>query len=204
MAKDPAFLFYASDFITGVTDLTMEERGQYITLLCLQHQKGHLQEKTIRLSVGSVSNDVLSKFKQDEQGYYYNERLEIEVEKRIKFTESRRYNGSKGGRPKTDEKPLGYPYGKPYAKPYAKPSENLPENRNEDINIDKCIEVALKDEKWMRLNNTTEKELNIFKLKLEKEGVTYKPFIDFKTHFSRWKKKMPEELKESQSTKVVI
>jgi len=51
MAKDPAFLFYSSDFLSGITDLTMEERGQYITLLCLQHQKGSLSEKTIRLSV---------------------------------------------------------------------------------------------------------------------------------------------------------
>jgi hypothetical protein len=62
MAKDPAFLFYSSDFLNGVADLTMEERGQFITLLCLQHQKGTLTDKTIRLSLGSVSVDVLSKF----------------------------------------------------------------------------------------------------------------------------------------------
>ena len=31
--KDPAFLFYSSDFITGCMGLTMEERGQYITLI---------------------------------------------------------------------------------------------------------------------------------------------------------------------------
>ena len=70
--KDPAFLFYSSDFLNGVVDLTMEERGQYITLLCLNHQKGELTEKTIRLSVGSVSVDVLAKFKQDENGLLYN------------------------------------------------------------------------------------------------------------------------------------
>lgn len=103
MAKDPAFLFYSSDFLSGITDLTMEERGQYITLLCVQHQKGVLTEKTIRLLVGSVSVDVLSKFILDDNGNYYNERLKEESEKRKKFTESRRNNGNKGGRPKKNE-----------------------------------------------------------------------------------------------------
>ena len=42
MERDPAFLFYSSDFLSGIADLNMEERGQYITLLCVQHQKGRL------------------------------------------------------------------------------------------------------------------------------------------------------------------
>lgn len=117
-SKDPAFLFYSSDFLTGCVDLTMEERGQYITLMCLQHQKGHLSEKTIRLSVGSASVDVLDKFNKDKNGNFFNKRLENEIEKRETYAESRRLNGSKGGRPKKNEKP------------YAKPYENLHENVN--------------------------------------------------------------------------
>ncbi|MEI7513709.1 MAG: hypothetical protein WCJ74_03765, partial [bacterium] len=78
MSKDPAVLFYTGDFLNGCMDLTFEERGQYITILCLQHQKGHLSEKTIRLSVGSVSVDVLKKLSQDESGNYFNERMELE------------------------------------------------------------------------------------------------------------------------------
>jgi len=129
MAKDPAFLFYSSDFLNGVADLTMEERGQFITLLCLQHQKGTLTDKTIRLCLGSVSVDVLSKFTKDKDGNFYNERLMDEIEKRIQFTESRRNNGSKGGRPKNNTKPLGL------AKHNLMEDEN--ENENEDININK-------------------------------------------------------------------
>ena len=98
--SSPAFLFYSSDFLNGVADLTMEERGQYITMMCLQHQKGALSEKTIRLCLGSVSVDVLSKFKQDENGLYYNERLKDEIDKREQFVDSRKFNGKKGGRPK--------------------------------------------------------------------------------------------------------
>lgn len=129
MGKDPAILFYSSDFLSGVTDLTMEERGQYITLLCLQHQKGNLSEKTIRLSVGSVSVDVMSKFLRDENGNYYNLRLKNEIEKRMKFVESRINNGKLGGRPKekkiTDRLFVGYP------------KNNLPENENENKNKDR-------------------------------------------------------------------
>ena len=100
MAKDPAVLFYTSDFMSGCLDLDMNERGQYITLLCAQHQKGALSEKTIRLLVGSVSVSVLSKFKVDENGNYYNERMKLESEKRAQFIDSRHNNGLKGGRPK--------------------------------------------------------------------------------------------------------
>lgn len=129
MAKDPAFLFYSSDFLNGVSDLTMEERGQYITLLCLQHQKGSLSEKTVRLTVGSVSVDVMRKFEKDEQGNYFQSRLKEEIEKRVNFTESRRNNGFKGGRPKASEKPSGYP------------TPNLMENVNENVNEDKNINI---------------------------------------------------------------
>ena len=122
--KDPAFLFYSSDFLNGVVDLTMEERGQYITLLCLNHQKGELTEKTIRLSVGSVSVDVLSKFSKKENGNFFNARLDEEIEKRKLFTESRRNNGLKGGRPRKNKKPLGFA------------KDNLMEDENENVNED--------------------------------------------------------------------
>lgn len=129
MANDPAFLFYSSDFLTGVSDLDMEERGQYITLLCLQHQKGPLNEKTIRLCVGYASVSVLAKFTQNDKGEYYNERLEYEVLKRASYTASRRMNGKKGGRPpkreKSQQKNLGETIAKPYgfgAEPYETPS----------------------------------------------------------------------------------
>ena len=130
--KDPAVLFYPGDFLNGVIDMTMEERGQYITLLCYQHQKGHIKEETIRLLVGSCSVNVLEHFKIDKNGLYYNPRMELEMEKRHNFTESRRQNGLKGGRPKQEE-----------TKPSGKPTKNLVVNHmdnhmgNENININK-------------------------------------------------------------------
>jgi uncharacterized protein YdaU (DUF1376 family) len=96
MAKDPAFLFYPGDFLTGVQDLTMEERGQYITLLCLQHQKGPLTEKMIRLSCGNAAADVMAKFRQDPAGNFYNERLVEEIEKRAAHAEKQRQRAKSG------------------------------------------------------------------------------------------------------------
>ncbi len=101
---DPAFLFYSKDFLTDVADLTMAERGVFITLLCLQHQRGHLSPKIISVSVGRASADVMSKFCVDPDGNYYNERLDDVIQKRASFAESRRINGSKGGRPRNREK----------------------------------------------------------------------------------------------------
>ena len=105
MAKDPAFLFYSQDFYTGVATLNWEERGKFISILCLMHQQGRMSEETIRFLVGSVSDNLKSKFSIDQKGLWYNKRLEDEATKRNKFTESRRENGLLGGRPKAKGKP---------------------------------------------------------------------------------------------------
>ena len=90
--KDPAFLFYSSDFLTGTMLLNMEQKGKYITLLCLQHNKGRLTEKDMLSICGSYDADVFAKFTKDEEGYFFNERLSLEVQKRKAYSESRRNN----------------------------------------------------------------------------------------------------------------
>ena len=154
MAKDPAFLFYSSDFLTGVTDMTMEERGQYITLLCLQHQKGRLSEKTCRLSLGlseiTQASDVMAKFIKDEDGFYYNKRLEDEVLRRKKSADASRNNGILGGRPKKHET---------YEEPNknlqvisritkTEPRKNLSEDENENITEDKDLIETFFETAW--------------------------------------------------------
>ena len=143
-SKDPAFLFYSADFIVGCSDLTMEERGQYITLICLQHQKGHLSEKNIKIAVGTVSEDVLDKFQVDENGCYFNKRVEEEIDKRTKYLSAQRENGAKGGRPKKDvqndnpKETRGFSL----AKPKQNPSENENINVNKSINDSKNIDIV--------------------------------------------------------------
>ena len=93
MAKDPAFLFYSADFIVGTYEMTDEQVGRYIRLMCLQHQKGHLSESVV-LSVmgGEIDKEVIGKLKRDDDGLYYNERLDEETNKRRKYSESRAKN----------------------------------------------------------------------------------------------------------------
>lgn len=92
MAKSPAVMLYTSDFLVEVMDMTMDARGKYITLLCLQHQKGHLSEKTIKACVKTLPPEVREKFEQDENGYYFNRKLDEEIERRNAYSESRSKN----------------------------------------------------------------------------------------------------------------
>ena len=92
MAKDPAMLFYTSDFLTGVTLLSMKERGQYITLLCLQQQMGHMSMQQMQTAVGKMSPGLLDKFVQDEEGLYYNRRADLEISKRKAHCDKQRQN----------------------------------------------------------------------------------------------------------------
>jgi uncharacterized protein YdaU (DUF1376 family) len=123
MAKDPAVLFYTSDFLSGTAFFTDEQRGQYIRLLCEQHQNGHIPENHMVSICFSLGSPVVKKFVKDAEGNYYNERMEKEIEKRRHFLDTRYFNGKKGGRPQK-------PNNEPSALPNSKPTENLSDNDN--------------------------------------------------------------------------
>lgn len=135
MAKDPAVLLYSSDFLAGIQDLTMEERGQYITLLCLQHQKGHLSDKTINLCVGNAAADVMAKFRQDPAGLWYNPRMDKEIEKRQEHSKKQSERAAEGWKKRKNDAAA---YATPEATAYAAamPLEDV--NENEDINKEVC------------------------------------------------------------------
>lgn len=95
MAKDPAFLFYSSDFMMGTALLSETEVGQYIRIMCHMHQSGHLSLEDMKNICPNISSKVVAKFKVDEQGNYYQERLEQEIIKRKNYSESRRNNRKK-------------------------------------------------------------------------------------------------------------
>jgi len=99
--KDPAFLFYSDNFLTGTMFFSDEQVGKYIRLLCAQHLTGHLLEKDMLKICKTHNVDIWDKFVQDKGGKYYNVRLENEIIKRKKFTESRAKNRS--GKNKEDK-----------------------------------------------------------------------------------------------------
>lgn len=90
--KDPAFLFYSDNFLSGTMFFTDEQTGKYIRLLCAQHLTGHLEEKHMIFICKGRDEDIFSKFVKDSDGKYYNERLELEINKRLKYSESRSNN----------------------------------------------------------------------------------------------------------------
>jgi len=123
MSKDPAFLFYSSDFLTGTMFLTNEQIGIFIRLLCVQHQKGRLREKDMLKICKTYDEDVFEMFTKDDENLFYNERLEAEVNKRKAYSESRRNNR------KNKTTPL-----KNTSLTYVKHMENENENENVIIN----------------------------------------------------------------------
>jgi uncharacterized protein YdaU (DUF1376 family) len=109
MSKDPAFLFYPNDYIGGTMGMTFEEKGAYMELLMLQFNRGHMTSHMIGQTVGQIWVKIQDKFVKDADGLWYNERLDMEKERRKTFTESRRNNISgKNQHTKTKEKQEGH------------------------------------------------------------------------------------------------
>jgi len=95
MAKDPAVLFYTSDFLSGTLTMNYEQKGKYITLLCYQHQQGFLLEEDFKAILDGTDSKVFNKFQKLDDGKYYNLKLKVESERRKAYTESRRNNRTK-------------------------------------------------------------------------------------------------------------
>lgn len=92
MAKDPAVLLYTQDFLVGTITMSYEQRGKYITLLCLQHQKSKLTLKDLQAILTDEDYEVAEKFPKQPDGFYYNVRMYEEAIKRKNYSESRRKN----------------------------------------------------------------------------------------------------------------
>tara|TARA_R110000868_G_scaffold5473_4_gene32980 strand:- start:506 stop:1162 length:657 start_codon:yes stop_codon:yes gene_type:complete len=103
MAKDPAFLFYPGDWLGGTLGMSFEEKGAYIDLLVLQFNRGHMTSHMIGQTVGQIWMKIQNKFIQDENGLWYNARLDEEKFKRKAFVGSRK-NNLKGNNQHTKNK----------------------------------------------------------------------------------------------------
>jgi len=201
MAKDPAMLWYWGDWHSGTSLYSRFLKGCYIDILHAQFNNGHLSIEEIKTCLGSDFGAswpaIQKKFKQDENGLFFNERLEHEKEKRQKFTESRRQSrlGIKNNVRKT----------------YDEHTSRRMENENENINvldkvntvdvfpIEKCLEISLKDSRWVKAVDSSESELKTFNKLLEQSGIYDKNPLDYKNHFGNLKRKKPELFKNAIS-----
>ena len=125
MAKDPAFLFYPGDWLGGTMLLTRHQKGCYMDLLMAQFNSGPLSLDQIKLVLGqdqALWTVLQDKFKKDNSGRFFNQKLATEIEKRKSYVESRSTN--KKGKTKS--------YDKSYENHMSGHMEN--ENRNEYVN----------------------------------------------------------------------
>lgn len=174
MGKDPAFLFYSSDFLTGTMFFSNEQVGLFIRMLCAQHQHGgRINTNELRTQCERIANGdaVYSKFKHDKRGSY-NERLEKEMIKRSKKGESARESANyrwQNKKPKQSERNA-----------IAMRSENENEIENESINENNIQKVIFENfgdfanelvpvwEEWI----TFKKQQFNFKFKTTKSEIT--------------------------------
>jgi uncharacterized protein YdaU (DUF1376 family) len=138
--KAPAFQFYADDFLAGTSDMSAEEVGGYIRLLCHQWTKGGIPNDPDRAGrmatlLGSPSlGYVLAKFSLCNDGMLRNERLE-QVRAEQEAYKLRQASSGRNGAEKRwskwqkDGDPNGDPNGVAIATPMATPmAKRLPED----------------------------------------------------------------------------
>lgn len=115
MVKPPAFQFYVQDFVLGTINMTAEQIGGYMLLLCYQWDKGCVPLEIETIKKISKTNDqdteiILKKFLKKKNGFF-NKRLEHERNKQIEYRKSQSAKGKQGGRPNkpTLNRPLTNP-----------------------------------------------------------------------------------------------
>lgn len=166
--KEPAFPLYSQDFIIGCADLKWQDIGKYITLLCYQHQKGHLTDDVIKKLIGNFSPELKMKFVQDSEGRYYNEKLDGVLMKRKIHREKQSENVTK-----RYIKMLPTELPKCYQDPYQNATNGatkmLPlENENNNIRI----------QEYRRIIPPSYKIVDIY-CKMRKNNIDARYFVDY-------------------------
>jgi len=128
--KAPAFQFYADDFLAGTADMSAEEVGGYIRLLCHQWSKGGIpsdEDRSARIAglMGSPSiRYVLAKFTLCDGDTLKNVRLEQIRQEQADYKLKQAASGKTGAqkrwdKPKCDGNPNGVAIATPMATPMA-------------------------------------------------------------------------------------
>ena len=223
MAKDPAFLFYPSDFLTGTMFMSNEQVGIYIRLLASQHQHGGIISKIAFNSMVSNNEIVRDKFIETETGFY-NERLTTEMDKRNKKSNNMSDTAKDVWKKRKEAKIQLYNESKEKEnKSITEVKENdtiviQPVNRNKDIIVDSSIvnEMQfLKIEDCRILydsNYQQQKERVCIKHHIPKDKIVYfqdefdlhlgttekhKIIGKYVSHFANWTAKLSKEQKQA-------
>ena len=143
--RAPAFQFYADDFLAGTLDLSQAEVGAYVRLLCHQWNRGSIPvepEKQQRLAGGSVSVDVLAKFRLHEDGTLKNERLEAVRAASDAFRDKQAEKGRKSAEKRANMANRGSTVVQPGCQPNGQPEANSPSPSPSPSPIPNAIDVS--------------------------------------------------------------
>jgi len=129
--RAPAFMLYVDDFLGGTSEMSAEEVGGYIRLLCHQWTKGGLPYDEPRLGMmaglmGSPSlGYVIAKFTLCADGKLRHPRLEALRTERDAFLTKQAESGREGAKKRWENRPAnGNPNGEPMPNPLATPMAN--------------------------------------------------------------------------------
>lgn len=134
--KAPAFQFYADDFLAGTSEMSAEEVGGYIRLLCHQWTKGGIpndEERVARIAgmIGSPCvGYVMAKFRLCDGHTLKNERLEKVRAEQQAFKARQSTAGANGaakrwGKCPDDGDPNGVAIATPMAAPWPEHSQTI-------------------------------------------------------------------------------
>jgi len=113
MGKPPAFLLYAADFYMDTNTWTIDEIGVYTRLLMSEWVNGPLPNEESRLARAAGCTlhrfknswgQVKIKFKENEEGFLFNARLEEVREKQKEYEERQRVKGKKSAEKRWGER----------------------------------------------------------------------------------------------------
>ena len=155
--KNPAVMWYPTDFLHGTNWLTDKEFTQYTRIINFQHDQGKSKHFTMRqlkdICKGKVPEQaVLDKLVQDSNGRYYNQRMEDEIMKRKDYSEHmtmkahKRWSGEKKEpeeEPKKEVKPRNV-----FTPPTVEQVQEYAASINFPINAERFIEYYSAED-WM-------------------------------------------------------
>jgi signal recognition particle subunit SEC65/uncharacterized protein YdaU (DUF1376 family) len=168
--------------------MTFEEKGAYIDLLMLQFNRGHMDGHMVAQVVGQLWGRIQDKFMVDQDGLFYNERLDEEIAKRKAFTESRCNNLLGKNQYTNKEAHLGA----------HKSSRTEDVNEDVDVSIDVVGGVGGENKK-LDAESNGKIDISMF----ENFWILYPRKIAKKRASDSWKKLCKESLKEKPTWKEI-
>lgn len=88
-------------------------------------------------------------------------------------------------------------------KPSYQPSVLL-DPSGEKFPIEQCLQIALRDDRWVKANKTNEAELKEFNAMLERIATYHETPIEYKRYFGNWKAKGKLDFVKNQNTEKIF